>query len=232
MGFADALSKAGVRYLAASPETMLAPGVPSNVAHAVASHENDPKAMAKSVVNDVMRTKYDAGDFGGFGPAAAFDVLDLDPAKMRLAESSIKRLNDDVGAEAGTNGVRDIVREDARAIQGMVRFPGAAKDMPWRADRPAIAFYDALAGDGRLDARLRNDAGAAAGAVANLVLAHRESDEFAPFGGADYSDAAGPTIHLPTTRYQIDPWASAGVVETKNAFYKDVDEAAMTGVLA
>jgi hypothetical protein len=188
--------------------------------------------MAKSVVNDVMRTKYDAGDFGGFGPAAAFDVLDLDPAKMRLAESSIKRLNDDVGAEAGTNGVRDIVREDARAIQGMVRFPGAAKDMPWRADRPAIAFYDALAGDGRLDARLRNDAGAAAGAVANLVLAHRESDEFAPFGGADYSDAAGPTIHLPTTRYQIDPWASAGVFETKNAFYNDVDEAAMTRVLA
>jgi hypothetical protein len=83
-----------------------------------------------------------------------------------------------------------------------------------------------------LDARLRNDAAAAADAVGSLVLAHRESDEFAPFGGADYSDAAGPTIHLPTTRYQIDPWASAGVVETKNAFYKGVDEDAMTGVLA
>jgi hypothetical protein len=232
MGFADALSKAGVRYLAASPETMLAPGVPSDVAHVIASHGNDPEAMAKSVVDDVMRTKYDAGDLGGFGPAAAFDVLDLDPAKMRLAESSIKRLNDDVGAEAGANGVRGIVREDARAIQGMVRFPDASKDMPWRADRPAIAFYDRLAGDGRLDARLRNDARAAADAVGHLVLAHRESDGFAPFGGADYSDAAGPTIHLPTTRYQIDPWASAGVVETKNAFYKDVDEAAMTGVLA
>jgi hypothetical protein len=232
MGFADALSKAGVRYLAASPETMLAPGVPSDVAHVIASHENDPKAMAKSVVNDVMRTKYDAGDLGGFGPAAAFDVLDLDPAKMRLAESSIKRLNDDVGAEAGANGVRGIVREDACAIRGMVRFPDASKDMPWRADRPAIAFYDTLAGDGRLDARLRNDARAAADAVGHLVLAHRESHEFAPFGGADYSDAAGPTIHLPTTRYQIDPWASAGVVETKNAFYKDVDEDAMTGVLA
>lgn len=232
MGFADALSKAGVRYLAASPETMLAPGVPSDVAHAIVSHENDPKAMAKGVVNDVMRTKYDAGDFGGFGPAAAFDVLDLDPAKMRLAEASIKRLNDDVGAEAGTNGVRGFVREDARTIQGMVRFPDASKDMPWRADRPAIAFYDTLAGDGRLDARLRNDAGAAAAAVRGLVVAHRESGEFAPFGGADYSDAAGPTIHLPTTRYQIDPWASAGVVETKNAFYNDVDEAAMTRVLA
>ncbi|MGP8101924.1 MAG: hypothetical protein ACLQHL_14385, partial [Candidatus Cybelea sp.] len=190
MGFADALSKAGVRYLAAIPETMLAPGVPSDVAHVIASHENDPKAMAKGVVGDVMRTKYDAGDFGGFGPAAAFDVLDLDPAKMRLAEASIKRLNDDVGAEAGANGVRGIVREDARAIQGMVRFPEASKDMPWRADRPAIAFYNTLAGDGRLDARLRSDAGVAAAAVRGLVLAHRESGEFAPFGGADYSDAA------------------------------------------
>jgi hypothetical protein len=232
MGFADALSKAGVRYLAASPETMLAPGVPSDVAHAIASHENDPKAMARGVVSDVMRTKYDAGDFGGFGPAAAFDVLDLDPAKMRFAEASIKRLNDDVGAEAQAKGVRASVREDARSIQGMVRFPDSSKDMPWRADRPAIAFYDTLAGDGRLDARLRNDAGAAAAAVRGLVLAHGESSEFAPFGGADYSDAAGPTIHLPTTRDQIDPWASAGVVETKNAFYRDVDEAAMTRVLA
>ena len=82
MGFADALSSAGVRYLAASPETMLAPGVPSNVAHAIAAHENDPLAMAKAVVGDVMRTTYDAGDFGGFKPAAAFDVLDLDPAKF------------------------------------------------------------------------------------------------------------------------------------------------------
>lgn len=232
MGFADALSKAGVRYLAASPETMLAPGVPSDVAHAIASHENDPRAMAKSVVDDVMRTKYDAGDFGGFGPAAAFDVLDLDPAKMRLAETSIKRLNDDVAAEASTQGLRAIVREDARAIQGMVRFPEGSKDMPWRADRPAIAFYDTLAGDGRLDARLRSDASAASSAVRSLVLAHRESGDFAPFGGADYTDAVGPTIHLPTTRYQIDPWASAGVVETKNAFYDDVDEDAMTRVLA
>jgi hypothetical protein len=232
MGFADALSKAGVRYLAASPETMLAPGVPSDVAHVIASNENDPKAMAKGVVSDVMRTRYDAGEFGGFGPAAAFDVLDLDPVKMRLAEAGIKRLNDDAGAEASANGVRGIVREDARAIQGMVRFPEASKDMPWRADRPAIAFYDTLAGDGRLDARLRSDAGAAAAAVRGLVLAHRESGEFAPFGGADYSDAAGPTVHLPTTRNQIDPWASAGVVETKNDFYNNVDEAQMTRVLA
>jgi hypothetical protein len=232
MGFADALSRAGVRYLAASPETMLAPGVPSDVAHAIASHEHDPLAMAKAVVGDVMRTKYDAGDFGNFGPAAAFDVLDLDATKIAKAEGAIKRLNDDVAAEAGQSGVRGAVREDARAIDGMVRFPEPAKDMPWRADRPAIAFYDTLASDGRLDDRLRGDARAASEAVRSLVLSHRESGSFAPFGGADYSDAVGPTVHLPTTRGQIDPWAGAGVTETDNDFYRNVDEAAMTRVLA
>jgi hypothetical protein len=232
LGFADALSHAGVRYLAASPETMLAPGVPSDVARAIASRERDPTAMAKAVVDDVMRTKYDAGGMGRFGPAAAFDVLDLDPSKLDAVELSIKRLNDDVAAEAGRPGVRSVVREDARAIEGMVRFPQAERDMPWRADRPAIAFYDTLATDGRLDGRLRNDAASAESAVRNLVLAHRESDGFAPFGGADYSDAVGPTVHLPTSRRQIDPWASAGVVETKNAFYRSVDQGEMTRALA
>ncbi len=97
---------------------------------------------------------------------------------------------------------------------------------------PAIAFYDTLASDGRLDASLRGDARNAADAVRGLVLAHSERDEFPPFGGADYSDAAGPTVHLPTTRGQIDPWASAGVSETDNAFYRAVDQGTMTRVLA
>ncbi|MGA8324506.1 MAG: hypothetical protein WB757_00390 [Candidatus Cybelea sp.] len=223
MGFADALSHAGVRYLAASPETMLAPGVPSDVAHAIASNENDRAAMAKSVVSDVMRAKY---------AAAAFDVLDLDPAKIGRAEAAIKRLNDDAAGEAASNGVRQVLREDAGAVDGMVRFPDAPKDMPWHADRPAIAFYDRLASDRRLDDSLRTDARDAAGAVRNLVLAHSERKDFTPFGDADYSDAAGPTVHLPTTRHQIDPWAGAGISETDNAFYRKVDEDAMTRVLA
>jgi hypothetical protein len=231
MGFADALSHAGVRYLAASPETMLAPGVPSDVAHAIAAHANDSAAMATAVVNDVMRTKYDAGSLGDFGPAAAFDVLDLDPVKIGRAEAAIKRLNDDAADGAADPGVRIAIREDVRAIDGMVRFPRATQ-LPWRADRPAIAVYDALASDGRLSERLRSDARAAAEAVRTVVLAHRESDGFAPFGGADYSDAVGPTVHLPTSRGQIDPWAGAGVTETGNDFYKKVDEAAMTRVLA
>jgi hypothetical protein len=231
MGFADALSRAGVKYLAASPETMLAPGVPSDVAHAIAAHENDPKAMSKAVVNDVMRAKYDPGDFGGFGPAAAFDVLDLDSKKMAHADASIKRLNDDVAAAAGDRDVRGAVREDAGAIDGMARFPRATTDMPWRADRPAIAFYDTLAEDGRLNSTLRGDAKAAADAVRDLVLSHRESADFEPFGDADYSDAEGPTVHLPTSHRQIDPWAGAGVTETDNEFYDTVDEGKMTRVL-
>lgn len=232
MGFADALSQAGVRYLAASPETMLAPGVPSDVAHAIASHESDPHAMAKAVVSDVMRTTYDAGDFGGFGPAAAFDVLDLDSKKISTAEAAIKRLNDDVAIDARESSVRSAVRADAGAVEGMTRFPEGSEDLPWHADRPAIAFYDTLASDGRLSDRMRNDARIAGDAVRDLVLAHRESGAFGPFGGADYSDAAGPTIHLPTSRNQIDPWASKGVTETDNDFYRRVDEAKMTRVLA
>jgi hypothetical protein len=232
MGFADRLSSAGVRYLAASPETMLAPGVPSDVAHLIASHENDSVAMAKGIVDDVMRTKYDAGNFGGFGPAAAFDVLDLDPAKIRASENAIKRLNADVAKFGKDAGVRGALRQDARSIDGMVRFPEGSRDMPWRADRPAMAFYDALASDARLNGRIRSDAAAAERAVSQLVLAHKESSGFAPFGGADYSDAVGPTVHLPTSRKQIDPWADAGVNETDNAFYKKVDQDAMTRVLA
>ncbi|MBV8725047.1 MAG: hypothetical protein JO350_06935 [Candidatus Eremiobacteraeota bacterium] len=231
MGFADALSRAGVKYLAASPETMLAPGVPSGVAHAIASHLHDPQGMSKAVVNDVMRTKYDAGGLGGFGPAAAFDVLDLAADKISRAERAIKTLNDDVEDATAASGARNALREDARAIEGMARFPESTRDMPWRADRPAIAFYDTLASDGRLSATLREDAQAAAEAVSDLVLAHRESGDFVPFGHTDYSDAAGPTVHLPTSRRQIDPWAGAGVTETDNSFYKDVDQAKMTRAL-
>jgi hypothetical protein len=231
MGFADALSHAGVKYLAASPETMLAPGTPSNVAHAIASNENDPKAMAKSVVSDVMRAKYDAGDFGGFGPAAAFDVLDLDPAKIANAEGAIKRFNDDAASAAKDPGVRSALRKDIGSVKGMARFPEATSDMPWRADRPAIAVYDKIGSDDRLAAALRGEAQAAGAAVGDLVLAHRESAGFDAFGGASYSDAAGPTLHFPVKPSQVDPWAPQ-MKETDNAFYRDADQGKLVGALA
>jgi hypothetical protein len=231
MGFADALSHAGVKWLAASPETMLAPGAPSNVAHAIASHEDDPDAMAKAVVGDVMRTRYDAGDFGGFGPAAAFDVLDLDPSKIAGAEGAIKRFNDDAAARARDAGVRNALRSDVASIDGMARFPQATSDMPWRADRPAIAVYDAIANDSRVDANLRGEARAASAAVRGLVLAHRESASFGAFGGASYADAAGPTMHFPVKPGQIDPWAPQ-LKETDNAFYRNSDQGDLVGALA
>jgi len=232
LGFADALSHAGVKWLAASPETMLAPGVPSDVAHVIASHQDDPLAMAGAIVSDVMRTKYDAGGFGSFGPAAAFDVLDLDPHKIDRAESAIRHFNDAAVASARRSDVRATLREDVRAIDGMVRFPGATGDMPWHADRPALAVYDTIASDGRLDASLRSDAATARDAVGALVLAHRESGSFGAFGGADYTDAAGPTIHAPIKRGQIDPWASRGISETHNAFYRAVHQDAFARAVA
>ncbi|MGA8533714.1 MAG: hypothetical protein WB615_06365 [Candidatus Tumulicola sp.] len=233
LGFADALSRAGVKWLAASPETMLAPGVPSNVAHAIAAHGNDADAMAAAIVDDVMRTKYDAGGLGRFSPAAAFDVLDLDPTKIARAEGAVEHFNDAATAYARTAaGARAALREDVRSVDGMARFPEATTDMPWRADRPAIAMYDAIASDGRLAAPLRRDAKAAGDAVRDLVLAHRESSAFAAFGGADYSDAVGPTIHAPVKRGQIDPWASAGVSETDNAFYRGVHQDQFAGAIA
>ncbi len=231
MGFADALSHAHVKWLAASPETMLAPGVPSTVAHAIAAHESDPGKAAAAIVRDVMNAGYPT-PFGVIHPAAAFDVLDLDAAKIGLAEDAIKRLNDDLVAAAQSDPtVRAAIRHDVGQIDGMVRFPGATRDMPWHADRPAIAVYGALASDGALTGRIRGEARAASQAVGALVLAHRESADFGAFGGADYSDAAGPTVHLPTTRAQVDPWADAGITETNNTFYKAVDEDQLARIL-
>jgi hypothetical protein len=131
LGMASALSHAGVRFLAASPETMLAPGAPSNVADAIARHVDDPKAMAKAVVEHVMKARYDLGDGERFSPAAAFDVFDLDPEKVAAMEHSVRDLNAKLADAAQHRSVRTIVREDARQVEGMTRFPGSG-GLPWR----------------------------------------------------------------------------------------------------
>jgi hypothetical protein len=231
MGFADALSRAGVKYLAASPETMLSPGVPTSVADAIARNEDDPKAMARSVVNDVMHTRYgDETTGNSFGTAAAFDVLDLSPDKIASAERAIKTFND--AAVTLRGDARSALRNDIRSVDGMVRFSQATPDMPWHADRPAIAMYTAIANDRSIDSALRTDARDAAAAVNELILAHKESHAFAPFDGSSYADAVGPTIHAPVTHKQIDPWAANGISETDNAFYKSVDGDQLARVLA
>lgn len=112
----------------------------------------------------------------------------------------------------------------------MVRFP-EGRALPWRADRPAIALYQTLAHDGRLTQDVRTAALHAAGAVAATVLAHRESNDFAPFNDADYSDSAGPTVHFPLTHKQIDTWGPQ-ISETDDAFYKSVGAAAVAKVIA
>jgi hypothetical protein len=228
MGFADALSHAGVRWLAASPETMLAPGVPSGVAHDIAAHQSDSTAMARSIVRDVMQTKY----FGAIRPAAAFDVIDCAPDKIRTAETAIKALDDGLVAAARDRSTRGAIRQDIGATDGMVRFSASTPDMPWHSDRPAMAVYGTIAADGRLSNEVRAQARVAASAVENLVVAHRESDGFAPFDGSDYSDAAGPTVHLPLSQRQIDPWRNKGISETDNAFYRAVDGDRLAGAIA
>jgi hypothetical protein len=230
LGFSSALSHAGVRFLAASPETMLAPGVPSSVAHEIAQHIGDPQAMARALVADTMETRYHLIHAGSFGPAAAFDVLDLDPGKIGAVESAVKQLDDALAAAAHNPEMRSTIREDARAIGGMVRFPHPER-MPWQADRPAIALYDTFGEDGRLPGSVRDAAQRAASAIKATVLAHRESDDFAPFAHADYSDAAGPTVHFPTRRSEIDPWAPR-VSETSTAFFKNVGGARLAGAVA
>lgn len=219
VGFADTLSHVGVRYLAASPETMLAPGVPSAAfAQALTGGDGWPK----DAVDVTMRTRYGSGA-QSYHPAAAFDVLDLDAPKLERVRSAIGTFNRAVSAiphtEEGRLEVAD-VRSDLRSVHGMVRFDHSA-EMPWHADRPAIAAYGAVASDDRLPDALRTAAQAAADAVGDLVIAHKESAAFGPFH-ASYADAVGPTVHLPVTRRSYDAWAGQGVVETHNDFFDAV----------
>lgn len=219
VGFADTLSHVGVRYLAASPETMLAPGVPSA---AFADTLTRGTHWPQDAVDVTMRTHYGSGA-DMYHPAAAFDVLDLDAAKVAHVRSAVGDFNSAVSSLPHTRAGRaelGEIRADLRSVRGMVRFDHSA-DMPWHADRPAIAAYQAIADDSRLPSALRGTAKAAADAVAGLVLAHKESADFGPFH-ASYADAAGPTVHLPITAHSYDAWADQGVVETHNDFFDAV----------
>jgi hypothetical protein len=228
LGFADALSRDGVKYLAASPETMLAPGVPTDVADDIAKHVDDPAAMAKAVVKDTMSTKYGLGGMS-YKPAAAMDVLDLDPKKIATMRDAVKQLDHALTRDIRTSdGAQAAVLDDANSVDGMVRFDDGK--LPWHADRPAIALYDTFAADTRLSNDVRAAAATASKAVGDLVLAHGESKGFAPFDGADYRDAVGPTVHFATSPGQLDPWAPR-ISETHTAFYKDVGAAKLDKAL-
>jgi len=219
VGFADTLSHVGVRYLAASPETMLAPGVPSS---AFADTITRGGGWAKDAVDVTMRARYGSG-VNAYHPAAAFDVLDISAPTIAKVRGAIADFNLEVSSLGRTAEGRDEVREiraDIKSVRGMVRFDHSA-DMPWHADRPAIASYTAVADDARLPGVVRSAARSAASAVADMVIAHKESGDFGPFH-ASYTDAIGPTAHLPITRLSYDAWADQGVVETHNDFYDAV----------
>jgi hypothetical protein len=132
-----------------------------------------------------------------------------------------------LAARADTDA-RAAILGDAGSVNGMVRFDQGR--LPWHADRPAIALYDTFARDARLSNDVRAAAANAAHAIGDLVLAHAESRGFAPFGGADYRDAAGPTVHFATSAKQLDPWAPK-VSETHTAFYKEVGAAKLDNAL-
>lgn len=227
LGFASALSHAGVRYLAASPETMLAPGVPTGVANAIADHENDPSAMAKQVVNDTMHAHYEIGG-EGYAPAAAFDVIDCDPHKIAAMQDAVRTLDATIARDGANEGVAARVLHDAESVPGMAR--SEVDFMPYKADRPAAALYDAFARDARLPDDLRTAARSAEKSVGALVIAHAESKAFGPFDGTSYADAAGPTVHFATTPFERDPWAPK-ISETNTAFYRAVGASSVDRVL-
>jgi len=220
VSFESALSHAGVKFLAASPETMLAPGTPTTVAEAIVKHPDDPQAMAHEMVTRTMHARYGL-DGDSYAPAAAFDVLDLAPEKIAAMEGAVGALDGTIATEAKSASVRGAILEDARSVDGMVRFTN--QPYPWHADRPAEALYGAFARDARLPEDLRHAAADAKQAVGATVLAHGESRGFVPFGDASYRDSAGPTVHFATSRSERDPWAPQ-IRETDTAFDAKVGE--------
>jgi len=200
---------------------MLAPGVPSAKVADALTH-GGPR-WPQAVVDATMRARYGSGT-DTYHPAAAFDVFDLDAAKIGAVRDAVTSFNDAAAALPHHGAAADALRElrsDLSSVRGMARFAHSS-GMPWHADRPAIAVYDRIAGDARLPSELRDAATRASAAIGALVLAHGESGDFAPFH-ASYADAAGPTEHFPTVRRSYDSWADQGVTETHNEFFDGVD---------
>ena len=137
-------------------------------------------------------------------------------------------MGDCAGAARASGDARAAILDDARTVDGMVRFDTGA--LPWHADRPAMALYDTFTRDARLPNDVRAAAAGAAQDVGALVLAHAESHGFDPFGGVDYRDAVGPTVHFATSTKQLDPWAPK-ISETHTAFYKEVGAAKLDKAL-
>jgi len=198
-------SRVGVRYFAASPETTIAPGIPSWVALAIARNQSDPTAMARAVVAIVMAQRYTHAGVT-YAPAAAFDVLDISPDKMDAVQQAETAFNLQlIGTLRQQSSLRRVILQDINAVPGMQRDEPTAL-VPWHADRPAIELYTRIAADRRLPVELRQAADTARAAVAQTILWHAEMGKNpVGFGAMGYRDAVGPTTNFPGTPGQIDP---------------------------
>jgi hypothetical protein len=125
LGFADALSQDGVKYLAASPEMMLAPGTPTSVAGDIANHIDDPAAMAAAIVKDTMSTKYGIEGMS-YKPAAAMDVLDLSPDKIGAMRDAVKTLDHALVGEVRKSDSAQSAVLDARCYDASAAPVGSA----------------------------------------------------------------------------------------------------------
>lgn len=216
---AETLSSVGVRFLAASSETTIAPGVPAELLHDIAANVDNPQKMARDVVNRVMDTAYlqtdNADDSLRYHPAANFMVLDLQSSKIMALKRQQIELNRKIIADANrVPGFGKAVLSDVNAVQGMERDQPNVLT-PWRADRPAMEVYLMLSRDQRLPHDVRKSALALAQRISDIILFHRESSNTKGFD-ADYRDAIGPTVHFPTRQIDIDPDAPA-ICETAAA---------------
>jgi hypothetical protein len=216
IGVAETLSAVGVKYLYATSETSIAPGIPGGILHEIAEHVHNPQAQGKAVVDEVMNTAYVQKDRSGkvitYHPVANFMMLDLDPQKINAMKMQQRKLNRDLLYYIGSSPIfRSELLEDINSVQGMERDqkpkPGKiAERIPWTSDRPSVAVYAKIANDKRLPSCVRNDAALLYFCILATIIYHVESVNFEGFG-ADYRDAGSPTIHFPTSIPDINPSA-------------------------
>jgi hypothetical protein len=222
---ASALSRVGVHYMAASPETTITPGVPAAVAGDIARYANNPQAMAIAIVTHVLTTRYREHGLV-YGPTAAYDVLDISRSNMMQIDQAEKNFNDIVLAMLPQHytAIKSRLMADARRVPGMQRDDPTAI-VPWRSDRPAIALYEEFAKDTQLPEPIREAAASAAKAIQQTVIAHGETNGAVGFGanyrgrmGAINDSAVGPTTRFPTTPLLIDPLVGQDISETANDY--------------
>jgi hypothetical protein len=178
---------------------------------------SDPKFRSADVWLDLV--DHGGGYGGGLQADSSGGFMSLQDVAGAISDGRAAFRKKFLGADDSVTGV--LANQCLTAtIRGMVRFDHSA-EMPWHADRPAIASYQAIADDGRLPEHLREAAAHAAAAVNYLVLAHKESTNFGPFHPS-YADAIGPTVHLPITKQLYDSWADQSVLEMHNDFFDAV----------